>query len=458
MNPEHTIEIGQRFPLTIKRLGINGEGIGYYKRTIVFVKGALPEEEVVAEVTEIMPRFATATIKKIRKPSKNRVTPPCEVYEACGGCQLQHLSYNKQLDFKRDMVLQSLEKFKPVGFEEFDIRPTIGMDDPWRYRNKAQFQVRKNEDDKVIAGLYGEGSHKLVNIDNCLVQRPETTKTVNIVKQLLSDLDIPIYDEVKHSGIIKTIVARVGIETGEVQLVLVTNSKKLPKKKQFLEQVKLQLPEIVSIMQNVNQEKTSLVMGEETIHLAGKESLTEKLDTLEFDLSARAFFQLNPIQTNVLYDEARKALDLQKDETLVDAYCGVGTIGLSLAKDAKEVRGMDTIPEAIADAKENAIKMGFDHVRYEVGKAESLLPLWLKRGFKPDALVVDPPRTGLDPELIKAIVKAKPKKMVYISCNPSTLGRDLEKLSRIYKVDYLQSVDMFPQTARCEVVVKLTAK
>lgn len=458
MNPEHTIEIGQRFPLTIKRLGINGEGIGYYKRTIVFVKGALPEEEVVAEVTEIMPRFATATIKKIRKPSKNRVTPPCEVYEACGGCQLQHLSYNKQLDFKRDMVLQSLEKFKPVGFEEFDIRPTIGMDDPWRYRNKAQFQVRKNEDDNVIAGLYGEGSHKLVNIDNCLVQRPETTKTVNIVKQLLSDLDIPIYDEVKHSGIIKTIVARVGIETGEVQLVLVTNSKKLPKKKQFLEQVKLQLPEIVSIMQNVNQEKTSLVMGEETIHLAGKESLTEKLDTLEFDLSARAFFQLNPIQTNVLYDEARKALDLQKDETLVDAYCGVGTIGLSLAKDAKEVRGMDTIPEAIADAKENAIKMGFDHVRYEVGKAESLLPLWLKRGFKPDALVVDPPRTGLDPELIKAIVKAKPKKMVYISCNPSTLGRDLEKLSRIYKVDYLQSVDMFPQTARCEVVVKLTAK
>ncbi|MCO6018210.1 23S rRNA (uracil(1939)-C(5))-methyltransferase RlmD [Carnobacterium divergens] len=458
MNPEHTIEIGQRFPLTIKRLGINGEGIGYYKRTIVFVKGALPEEEVVAEVTEIMPRFATATIKKIRKPSKNRVTPPCEVYEACGGCQLQHLSYNKQLDFKRDMVLQSLEKFKPAGFEEFDIRPTIGMDDPWRYRNKAQFQVRKNEDDNVIAGLYGEGSHKLVNIDNCLVQRPETTKTVNVVKQLLSDLDIPIYDEVKHSGIIKTIVARVGIETGEVQLVLVTNSKKLPKKKQFLEQVKLQLPEIVSIMQNVNQEKTSLVMGEETIHLAGKESLTEKLDTLEFDLSARAFFQLNPIQTNVLYDEARKALDLQKDETLVDAYCGVGTIGLSLAKDAKEVRGMDTIPEAIADAKENAIKMGFDHVRYEVGKAESLLPLWLKRGFKPDAIVVDPPRTGLDPELIKAIVKAKPKKMVYISCNPSTLGRDLEKLSRSYKVDYLQSVDMFPQTARCEVVVKLTAK
>ncbi|CCO11997.2 23S rRNA (Uracil-5-)-methyltransferase RumA domain protein [Carnobacterium maltaromaticum LMA28] len=211
-------------------------------------------------------------------------------------------------------------------------------------------------------------------------------------------------------------------------------------------------------MQNVNQEKTSLVMGEETIHLAGKNSITEKLDDFAFDLSARAFFQLNPEQTAVLYDEARKALKLAPNETLVDAYCGVGTIGLSLAKEAKEVRGMDIIPEAIEDATKNAKKLGLDHVRYEVGKAESLLPLWMKRGFKPDALVVDPPRTGLDRELIKAINKTKPKKMVYISCNPSTLARDLVDLSKVYTIDYLQSIDMFPQTARCEVVVRLTAK
>ncbi|MGY3778439.1 23S rRNA (uracil(1939)-C(5))-methyltransferase RlmD [Isobaculum melis] len=454
---EHTIEIGQRFPLTIKRLGINGEGIGYYKRTIVFVKGALPEEEAVVEVTAVMPKFAEAKIRKMRKASKQRVTPPCPVYETCGGCQLQHLAYPKQLDFKKDMMLQALEKFKPSGYQQFKLMDTIGMAEPWHYRNKAQFQVRA-EEGQVFAGLYGAGTHHLVAIKDCLVQRPETTRVINAVRGFLEELAIPIYEEIKHSGIVKTIVTRVGIETGEVQLVLVTNSKKLPKKQQLLEKINTQLPEVVSVMQNVNQEKTSLVMGNETILLAGKESIEERIDTLSFELSARAFFQLNPEQTKVLYEEARKALQLQQNETLVDAYCGVGTIGLSLAKEAKEVRGMDIIPEAIEDAKKNAAKLGFENVKYEVGKAESLLPLWLKRGFKPDAIVVDPPRTGCDKELLKAILKNKPKKLVYISCNPSTLARDLVQLTKVYQVDYLQSVDMFPQTARVEVVARLLLK
>lgn len=211
-------------------------------------------------------------------------------------------------------------------------------------------------------------------------------------------------------------------------------------------------------MQNIQDKKTSLIMGDETIHLWGKETIDEQINQVSFELSARAFFQLNPSQTKVLYEEALKALDLKKDKTIVDAYCGVGTIGLSLADQAKEVRGMDIIPQAIQDAQKNASKMGLANTHYEVGSAEELLPKWLREGFKPDAIIVDPPRTGLDEKLLTAIVKQPSQQLIYISCNVSTLARDLKPLSKIYTVDYLQSVDMFPQTARCEVVVKLTKK
>ncbi len=251
-------------------------------------------------------------------------------------------------------------------------------------------------------------------------------------------------------------MVRVGVATGEIQLVFITNSPKLPQKNALIREINQRIPEVVSIMQNVQSKKTSLIMGDDTIHLWGKEAIEERLNELTFDLSARAFFQLNPQQTSILYQEGIKALALTKDETVVDAYCGVGTIGLSVAKQAKEVRGMDIIPQAIENAKENAKRIGAANTHYETGTAEELLPKWFKEGFKPDSIIVDPPRTGLDDKLLQAIIQQPPKKMVYISCNVSTLARDLVKLATVFRVDYLQSVDMFPQTARCEVVVKLT--
>jgi 23S rRNA (uracil-5-)-methyltransferase RumA len=251
-------------------------------------------------------------------------------------------------------------------------------------------------------------------------------------------------------------MVRIGIETGETQLVFITNSPKLPQKNALIREINQRLPEVVSIMQNVQSKKTSLIMGEDTMHLWGKEAIEEHLNGLIFDLSARAFFQLNPKQTSVLYNEAIKALNITENETVVDAYCGVGTIGLSIADKAKEVRGMDIIPQAIEDAKRNAKRMGYENTHYETGTAEDLLPKWLNEGFSPDSIVVDPPRTGLDDKLLQAILKHTPKKLVYVSCNVSTLAKDLKKLSTVFKVDYLQSVDMFPQTARCEVVAKLT--
>lgn len=451
------VKVGQRFPLTIKRLGINGEGIGYYKHVITFVKGALPGEVIVAEVTAVHPRYLEASLRKLRKISPDRVDPRDEYAGEVGGFELEHLEYPAQLTFKQDLIRQALEKYKPAGYRHYDVRPTIGMDDPYEYRNKASFQVRMI-DGHVAAGLYKENSHDLVDLPTCSVQMPATMTVMRQVVAWLEELQVPIYDEEHNSGIVKTIVVRTAAATGEVQLVLVTNTPKLPKKHQLLMKIAEKLPMVVSVMQNVNIGKTSLIWGDQTTLLAGKPTITEELDGLAFDLSARAFFQLNPEQTKKLYQLARTALDLAPHETLVDAYSGVGTIGLSLADVASEVRGMDTIPAAIADANANAKRNNITNAQYSVGEAEVLLPQWLASGFAPDAIVVDPPRTGLDDVLIDAILQSAPEKLVYISCNPSTLAQDLRALTAGYQVDYIQSIDMFPQTARCEAVVRFTKR
>ncbi|WP_281202780.1 23S rRNA (uracil(1939)-C(5))-methyltransferase RlmD [Cytobacillus kochii] len=449
------LKLKQRFPLTIKRLGINGEGVGYFKKKVVFVPGALPDEEVVVEVTNVQPKFSEAKIKKVRKPSPYRVEAPCPLFGECGGCQLQHLRYDRQLIEKRDMVIQSLERHTKIDPSTIQIKQTIGMEDPWRYRNKSQFQVGTKQGE-VIAGLYSMNSHQLIDIDECIVQKPETISVTNTMKRILQDLNISAYNERTRKGDIRTIVTRVGVKTGEVQVVLITRQKELPKSSLIVEEATKRIPNLRSIIQNVNGQKTSLIFGDETIPLAGETFIYEMLGDIQFELSARTFFQLNPEQTVKLYNEVKKAANLTGKETIVDAYCGVGTIGLWLADQAKEIRGMDIIKESITDAKRNAAKHGVKHAKYVTGKAEEWLPKWVKEGFRPDVIVVDPPRTGLDQALLKTIQKVKPKKLVYVSCNPSTLAKDIDFLHRQYKVKSIQPVDMFPQTAHVECVVLLT--
>ncbi|MDR2465542.1 MAG: 23S rRNA (uracil(1939)-C(5))-methyltransferase RlmD [Streptococcaceae bacterium] len=440
--------------LKIKRLGINGEGVSNYKGMTIFVEGALPKEVVDVQIKTVSKRFGFATVLKMKKASKDRVQPFCHLYERCGGCQIQHLSYPAQLEFKKDLLHQALVKFKPKGYETYKLLDTLGMGNPLHYRNKAQFQFGKGKG-SVVAGLYAMNSHQLIDLSNCPVQEKSTQQVANTVKEVLNKFGASIYDERRNKGLFKRMMIRVGVMTGEVQLVLITRTNEFPKKEEIISEIKRIHPEIKSIMQNIQPKVSSEIFGEKTILLSGKRAIVERLEELSFDLSARAFFQLNPAQTKILYEEARRAIQVDAEDTLVDAYCGVGTIGLSLAKQVKKILGMDITPQAIEDALVNAKNLGVENTEYVVGKAEEVLPRWVRSGEKITGIIVDPPRTGLDEALIRTILTIQPEKFVYISCNVSTLARDLVEIAKVYDVEYMQSVDMFPHTARCEVVVKL---
>lgn len=448
------VVLKQRIPLKIKRMGINGEGIGFYKKTLIFVPGALKGEEVFCQISSVRRNFAEAKLLKINKKSKNRVDPACSIYKECGGCQIMHLQYDKQLEFKTDVIRQALMKFKPERYENYEIRKTIGMPEPEHYRAKLQFQVR-SFGGNVKAGLYAQGTHRLIDIKDCLVQDSLTQEMINRVAELLGKYKLPIYNERKIAGV-RTVMIRRAQASGEVQLIFIT-SKRLDFDDVVIELVR-EFPELKTVAVNINASKTSDIYGQITEVIWGQESINEEVLDYGFSLSPRAFYQLNPKQTQILYSEAVKALDVKDDDDLIDAYCGVGTIGLAFVGKVKSVRGMDIIPEAIQDAKENALHMGFTNTHYEAGKAEDIIPRWYSEGFRANALIVDPPRTGLDDKLLNTILKMPPEKMVYVSCNTSTLARDLVTLTKVYHVHYIQSVDMFPHTARTEAVVKLQRK
>ncbi|MCD0030872.1 23S rRNA (uracil(1939)-C(5))-methyltransferase RlmD, partial [Streptococcus agalactiae] len=406
------------------------------------------------QISSVRRNFAEAKLLKINKKSKNRVDPACSIYKECGGCQIMHLQYDKQLEFKTDVIRQALMKFKPEGYENYEIRKTIGMPEPEHYRAKLQFQVR-SFGGNVKAGLYAQGTHRLIDIKDCLVQDSLTQEMINRVAELLGKYKLPIYNERKIAGV-RTVMIRRAQASGEVQLIFIT-SKRLDFDDVVIELVR-EFPELKTVAVNINASKTSDIYGQITEVIWGQESINEEVLDYGFSLSPRAFYQLNPKQTQILYSEAVKALDVKDDDDLIDAYCGVGTIGLAFAGKVKSVRGMDIIPEAIQDAKENALHMGFTNTHYEAGKAEDIIPRWYSEGFRANALIVDPPRTGLDDKLLNTILKMPPEKMVYVSCNTSTLARDLVTLTKVYHVHYIQSVDMFPHTARTEAVVKLQRK
>ncbi|ELK45879.1 23S rRNA (uracil(1939)-C(5))-methyltransferase RlmD, partial [Halobacillus sp. BAB-2008] len=339
------------------------------------------------------------------------------------------------------------------------VHPTIGMEDPWRYRNKVQIPVGQKEDGELMTGFYQKRSHNIIDMDTCLIQDEVNDRMVETVRRIASRYGIDAYDEQTHRGVLRHIMVRTGQTTKDIMIVIVTKTKKLPHKEKIMDEIRDAFPNVKSIVHNINSAKTNVILGRETNVLWGEEYIYDTIGDIRFMISPKSFYQVNPTQTKTLYDQALSYADLRGGETVIDAYCGIGTISLFLAQKAEKVYGVEIVPEAVEDAKKNARLNKMDNAEFFVGEAEKLMPWWRNQGLRPDVIVVDPPRKGCDEQLLKAMLDMEPERIVYVSCNPSTLARDLRVLEDGgYETKEVQPVDMFPQTSHVECVTWLEKK
>ncbi|OEH86672.1 23S rRNA (uracil-5-)-methyltransferase RumA [Desulfuribacillus stibiiarsenatis] len=455
MNSIHIkVKTGDLIEGTVDSLGINGEGVLKHEGQVIFIPGVLPGEKVKVKVTKVAQKFAEAVLEQTLSKSPHRVKVECEVYSECGGCQLQHLHYKEQLKEKRNLVIQAFRHYKTIYQPEKYIKETRGMDHPWSYRNKAQFPV-EDRHGKVVTGLYNTGSHKLTEIKRCPIHKDEINHTINKISRIIGQLKVPIFHRDRKG--IRSIIARASFATGNIQVVLVSSVETFAQRDLLIERITQEIPKVASIHLNIKKDTSPLIWGDKTVCLRGEEFIEEKLGDITYQLSPRAFFQLNPLQTEVLYSEVEKAARLTGQETVIDAYSGVGTIALWLARKAKMVYGIESIEEAIVDAKRNADVNHIKNTEFQVGAAEVVIPTLIDKGVKPDVVVLDPPRSGVHEQLIDALLEIRPTRIVYVSCNPSALAKQLRIfIKKGYKLKYVQPIDMFPQTAHVECVVLMS--
>mgnify|MGYP002587042903 CR=1 FL=1 len=452
------VQKGKTYDISIVRLGSSGEGVGRYEGFTVFVPFALPGETVRARITLVKKTYATASLVEVLKPSPDRIQPQCPVYDRCGGCQLQHLSYEGELKEKRQQVRDALERIGHL--QGLDVLPTLGAHTPWHYRNKMQFPVAAAGKGKVAIGCFAAATHEVIDVTDCAIQKEGNNAIVAVVRQWMKDFKIPAYDEDARTGIVRHIMGRVGVHTGEIMVCLVTACDMVPHMKDLVQRLRRDIPGLTSVVQNVNKRHTNVILGPKTKTVYGKGTIHDSIGPLTFHISAQSFFQVNSEQAQRLYETALDFADLKGGETVADVYCGTGTITLFLAQKAKFVRGVEIVPAAIENAKENAKLNGLENTEFFVGKAEEVLPReYKKNGVYADVIVVDPPRKGCDSVCLDTIVKMAPEKVVYVSCDSATLARDVKYLGeRGYEVKRVKTVDMFPWSGHVETVVLMSRK
>ena len=445
--------------LEIIDIGSDGQGIGKADGFTLFVKDAIIGDIVKAKIIKMKKNYGYGRLMEIVSPSNLRTEPKCEFHRQCGGCQIQAMNYDAQLKFKQDKVRNNIVRIGGFDSDFVDsiMQPIIGMEEPFFYRNKAQFPFGTDKNGNIITGFYAGRTHSIIKNTSCCLGIEENELILKIMLKFMEENNIKAYDEVTHKGLVRHVLIRKGFKTGEIMVCVIINGDKLPHAEKLINEL-CKIDGMKSITLNVNKEKTNVIMGTEIIPVWGEKYITDYIGDVKFRISPLSFYQVNPIQTEKLYKKALEYAGLNGDETVWDLYCGIGTISLFLAQKVKKVYGVEIVPNAIMDARENAKLNNLSNVEFFVGKAEEVLPeQYEKNKVYADIIVVDPPRKGCDEKCLNTILKMQPKRVVYVSCDSATLARDLRILcDGGYKLEKIQAVDQFSQTVHVESAVLLS--
>ena len=434
--------------------GFEGEGIAKIDNFTIFIPNAIKGEIVKILIVKVLSSHAFGKIVEIIKASDKRVEPDCASYKRCGGCSLRHVKYDETLKMKQNSVLALVNKYLKNSVNVLD---TIGMENPFYYRNKAQFPIGYDKEHNPSIGIFANRTHEIIPFDNCMIQNQEAQKIAKLILDFIKQNNLSIYDETTNKGLFRHLVIKVGIRTNEIMCVLVINGKGFDKEEELVQELVSEFPNIKTIVKNVNTKNTNVIMGLENINIYGDGYIKDILGDYTFKISPLSFYQVNPIQAEKLYNIGVKNAEISKDDIVFDLYCGIGTISLFMAKHAKKVYGVEIVEQAIQDAKENAKLNNIENAEFICGDTEVVLnDIINNKNIIPDVVMVDPPRKGLDNTSVDNLIKIKPKRIVYISCNPASLVRDLSKMEDIYQSGDIQPVDMFPYTSHVECVVVLT--
>ena len=441
------VEKNKEYIVDIIDNGFEGEGIAKIDGFTIFIPNAIKGEKVKILIVKVLTSHAFGKILEIIKPSENRVESDCTTYKRCGGCSLRHIKYEETLKMKQNAVQSLVNKTLKTTVK---VEQTLSMENPFHYRNKAQYPIGKDKEGKPIIGVFANRTHEIVPIQKCYIQNEETEKLAKFVFDFIVKNKISIYDERTGKGLIRHIVTKIGIKTNEIMCIIVINGRKIPNEENLVKDITSNFENVKTIVKNVNTKNTNVILGRENINLYGDGYINDKLGEFIFKISPLSFYQVNPIQAERLYNIGVESAGITKNDVVFDLYCGIGTISLFMAKYAKKVYGIEIVEEAIEAAKENANTNNINNTEFIAGDVEKILDdLINKNNIIPDIIMVDPPRKGLDNKSVENILKIKPKKLVYISCNPATLVRDLSKLEEIYNINEIKPVDMFPFTRTC---------